>query len=206
MPMKNFELSAHSEVTNDVGELIGLAKQGDQNAFERLRLSYLPLLESQASKHIMPDMTEQDIEDLKQEALIVFGNAVRSYEVDPSGVEFGLYAKICIENRLVSFIRGHVKQRQSHVVPLEDIENFSDSETKDIFQTMVEREDSEELVRNIKKILSDYENRVWWLYVSGMNVSGIAKKVGAPDAKSVSNAVYRIRKKLREHFSEHDKF
>lgn len=202
MLMKNFEPQSRGSSADDVNDLVDLAQRGDQNAFEKLRKVYLPLLESQASKHILPDMTVQDIEDIKQEALIVFGNAVRSYESEISGVEFGLYAKICIENRLVSYIRSYLRQIRSQVVPLDVAKNFADSDTKDIFQTMVDRENSEELVRSIKKILSDYENRVWWLYVSGMSVAKIAETVGAPDAKSVSNAIYRIRKKLREHFSE----
>ena len=56
---------------------------------------------------------------------------------------------------------------------------------------------TEELVKSIKKNLSDYENRVWWMYVSGLSVSEIARRIGVVEPKSVSNAVYRIRKKLR---------
>ena len=202
MLMKNFGSSGQNNGANDTNALLALTKSGDQSAFEKLRLIYLPLLESQSSRHILPDMTVQDIEDLKQEALIVFGNAVRSYDFDVSGVEFGLYAKICIENRLASYVRSYTRQMRSRVVPLEDAEHFSDSNTKDIFQTLVDREVNEELARSINKMLSDYESRIWWLYVSGMSVSRIAEHVGAPDAKSVSNAVYRIRKKLRESIFE----
>lgn len=203
--MKNFESSSKTKDPKEIRELVSSAQMGDENAFECLRSAFLPLLDAQASKHISEGMTVQDIEDLKQEALIVFGNAVRSYNPDFSGVEFGLYAKICIENRLVSFVRSYIRQRKNTVVPLDALEEVIDRDSKDLFQAMVDRETGEELVRSIKKILSDYENRVWWLYVSGMSVSGIAEEIGGVSPKSVSNAVYRIRKKLRDHLSESNK-
>ena len=42
------------------------------------------------------------------------------------------------------------------------------------------------------------------MYVSGMSVSEISRAVSA-DSKSVSNAIYRIRKKLRETLGESSK-
>ena len=49
----------------------------------------------------------------------------------------------------------------------------------------------------IRGVLSPYENRVWWLYLSGRTAAEIGGQLGK-DAKSVQNAVYRIRRKLRE--------
>jgi DNA-directed RNA polymerase specialized sigma24 family protein len=82
-------------------------------------------------------------------------------------------------------------------LPLESVEGVVDYSSPDPLQMIVAKEKTEELVRSIKNNLSDYENRVWWMYVSGMSPSEIAKEIGEVDAKSVSNAVYRIRKKLR---------
>ena len=64
-------------------------------------------------------------------------------------------------------------------------------------QSIVDEESTADLVRTIRAKLSNYENRVWWMYVSGMSVSEIALALGGADPKSVSNAVYRIRKKLK---------
>ena len=195
--MKDFD-SAVTE-KEQINLLIKQAQNGNQDAFEELRNLYIPLLESQSAKHILPDMTSQDIEDLKQEALIVFCNSIRNYNFDFSEVEFGLYAKICIENGLVTYVRSFMRRRQSRHISLIDSEK---RQSKDLLQTLIDKENRDELVRAIRNNLSEYENRVWWLYVSGMTVSEITEVIGNTDAKSVSNAIYRIRKKLRNNISE----
>ena len=53
-----------------------------------------------------------------------------------------------------------------------------------------------ELYRRIESVLSPYENHVWWLYLSGQTTSAIAASLNK-DERSVQNAIYRIRKKLR---------
>ena len=52
------------------------------------------------------------------------------------------------------------------------------------------------LVARLEEVLSPYENRIWWLYVSGQTAAQIAKAIGREE-RSVQNAIYRIRKKLR---------
>jgi DNA-directed RNA polymerase specialized sigma24 family protein len=61
---------------------------------------------------------------------------------------------------------------------------------------MLERERLKSLYAVIRKNLSDFEYAVWQLYMSGRSANEIAARLDT-DAKSVSNAVYRIRKKLR---------
>lgn len=177
--------------------LIESAKGGDTEAFSALKVRYTPLLESQVSKHTLTDMMPQDVDDLRQEAFVTFCNAVCNYDFSNGGVEFGLYAKICIENGLSSFVRSYIRRQNKATLPLEFAADIPDADFSDFLQTMIDREHTEELVRTIRKNLSDYENQVWWMYVSGLSVSEIAKRIDGATAKSVSNAVYRIRKKLR---------
>ena len=61
---------------------------------------------------------------------------------------------------------------------------------------MVEQENYLALYDQICRSLSPYENRVWWMYLSGRTAAEIGKQLGK-DARSVQNAVYRIRRKLR---------
>ena len=186
---------------NAVIALIDGAQRGVQESFAELKRIYHPLLESLVTRHSLPDMTVQDLEDMRQEALIIFCNSICNYRIDPDGVEFGLYAKICIQNGLASFVRLYIRRRQRTVMPLEFASMDRKNAQTDPLQALVDKENASDLVRTIKKNLSDYENRVWWLYVSGHSVSDIAQKIGANDSKSVSNAIYRIRKKLRTHIS-----
>ena len=175
-------------------ELISRARDGSLEALNELKGMYAPLIESQIQKHMLDDMTAQDLVDIREESLIIFCNAVCNY--DPSaGVEFGLYAKICIENGLISFVRSYFRRKKRSVLPLERAEGSVES--PNFLQSIVDEENAAELVRAISTRLSNYENRVWWMYVSGMSVSDISVALGGADPKSVSNAIYRIRKKLK---------
>lgn len=183
-------------------ELIVRARNDSQEAILALTARYKPLIEAQVAKHRLEDMSEQDVEDLREEAHVIFCNAVCNYDLSMEGVEFGLFAKICIENGLISFVRSYVRKRDRAPLPLENAEHKSTGEA-DLLQAIIEREEAEELVLTVKQMLSPYENRVWWMYVSGMSVSEIARSLGQSDSKSVSNAVYRIRRKLREGIGTH---
>ena len=176
------------------------AQAGDQSSFDVLKEQYKPLIESCSQRRILVGvMNSQDEEDLLQEALVSFFRAVSNYDCELSGVEFGLYAKICIDNALVSFIRSYLKANRGQTVSLEckEGELEESDQQDDLLQSLVDREKEAELVRVVRAHLSDYENRIWWLYVSGKSISAIAAEIGAPSSKSVSNAIYRIRKKLR---------
>lgn len=190
-----------SSISNfDTYELISAARLGEQVAFERLREMYTPLIASQVSKRVLPEMNEQDAEDMRQEALIVFCKAVLSYDLDRREVEFGLYAKICIEHGLSSFVRSFYNGERARVVPLDEGngKSFSASDGGDMLQRVVAREQLRELVGIIDRSLSELERRVWWLYASGMTASQISRELGNVEPRAVSNAIYRIRKKLRD--------
>ena len=183
--------------------LIRKASEGDQTAFDTLNDQYRPLIESQTRKHSQIEMTEQDVEDMRQEALIAFCNSVCSYDCEKEDVEFGLYAKICIDNALITFVRTYMRRVKKDRLAVEsERHNNTVTRSYDPLQAMVDKENMSELVRVIRNRLSDYENRVWWLYVSGMSVSDISKELGEIDPKSISNAIYRIRKKLRSFISD----
>ena len=66
----------------------------------------------------------------------------------------------------------------------------------DLASRLTEQEAYTELSRLIHDVLSEYENQIWWLYLSGRTARDIADRLGK-DEKSVQNAIYRIRKKLR---------
>ncbi len=176
--------------------LISGAASGDQDAFAELREMYKGLIDACVRRYTTADMTEQDVEDLSQEALIRFFSAVCSFDTKFENVEFGLYAKICIENGLVSFLRSHNRQNRVRTVEFDGVDADCDQSDTDILQLLVDRERTNALVIKITKQLSEYENRVWWMYVSGMSVSEISKRLSVT-TRSISNAIYRIRQKLK---------
>ena len=185
----------------NVIELILKAQGGEDSAFALLKDIYRPLIESSSRKFTSEQMTRQDAEDILQEALVHFCNAVCSYNCESGGVEFGLYAKICIENGLVSYIRVYNRQNRLKSVSLEEGVDPIGEHGGDVLDSICERERTLLLVRQINRRLSDFENKIWWMYVAGLSVSSIAEAVGA-ERKSVSNAIYRIRKKLKAALNE----
>ncbi len=185
----------------EIEVLISRAKEGNQDAYAQLLSQYDPLLQAIVDAYRVDWMTAQDTEDMKQEAAMVFCKAVRSYDSTQDGVSFGLYAKICMGNAMKSCLRSYRRRSAGKVLSIDDdsvlaahVSSLADGD--DIASGFVQQEAFVLLYRRIREALSPYENRVWWRYVSGAT----AKEIGTElqkDEKSVSNAIYRIRQKLR---------
>ena len=178
--------------------LIKKAKGNDQAAFEQLLKLYTPLIESMTASFSSADNPTQDCEDIRQEATLGFYRSVISFDVDLENGNFGAYAKACIRNRLISFLRTLEHHKKTLLTDDETklIQGKSGGEG-DPETELVEWENFQELSMLIRENLSPYENRVWWLYLSGRTAKEIGSLFGKDD-KSVQNAIYRIRKKLRD--------
>lgn len=184
------------EENSELFRLLSAAKDGDQRAFEELLNRYKPLIDSLCGMFSDSFSYREDDQDLRQEAMIAFHKAVQSY-LPGKEVTFGLYAKICIRRHLISYQdRSHAEKS---IVSLEDIKTDFADVHRDLSEKMVEDESYLELCRRIQSLLSPYEKRIWWLSVSGQTAREIAPLVGK-DERSVQNALYRVRKKLREAF------
>ena len=180
----------------DVRALILDVRGGDQNAFDTLLDQYRPLIDASVARFSSDESFSLYCEDLKQEASVVFYNSILAYDLEQNEVEFGLFAKICIYNALVSFLRA-LKRRSAEPVAeipqnLITVQDFEDPSAR-----MLEQERLKSLYAVIRKNLSELEYKVWQLYISGRSAAEIAALLST-DEKSVNNAIYRIRKKLRE--------
>ena len=179
--------------SQNLNDLLRAAKDGSADALSALLSAYAPLIESQVIAFIDEESGDSERDDLKQEASIALCNAVWHYDGE-QGVSFGAFAKVCIHNRLISLQRK--KLRRPPTVSLEAQASEESREKADPLQKLVEEDDLLALRRRIESALSPYENRIWWRYVSGHTAREIARELGKEE-KSVQNAIYRIRKKLR---------
>ena len=179
----------------DIKTLIVNVRNGDQNAFGTLLTKYKPLIDSSVARFSNDEAFALYHEDLKQEAALVFYNSILAYDLDQNEVEFGLFAKICIYNALVSVLRSLKRRSQEELTQIPEalltIQDFEDPSLK-----MLERERLKSIYAVIRKSLSNFEYTIWQYYMSGRSVGEIAELLGT-DKKSVNNAIYRIRKKLR---------
>ena len=186
-----------SQKQRDIRPLIEKVRAGDEEAFSSLLEKYTPLIESLVSKFQNDDFALLSREDLGQEATVVFYNSILTYDLEQTDVEFGLYAKICMSNALVSKMRA-LKRVTSEILTDSPTEKFfaNDVDYEEPGAKILEQENLKALYSVIRKNLSDLEYRIWQYSMSGKTASDIAKAVGK-DEKSVTNAIYRIRKKLR---------
>lgn len=182
----------------EVDRLLELAASGDPEAFSTLVRMYEPMLKKALKSYDTEGMSREDIEDLRQEQLVAFYRAIISFRREQEDVEFGLYARICVVNSMASYKRAMVKRSREELIDEETMNNISDP-TAEPPRIVEMRESEEELDRQIERTLSPYENEVWTHHLNGCSTHDIAQMLSSSE-KSVDNALFRIRKKLRAHF------
>lgn len=180
---------------HDTHRLISLVREGDSQSFEMLLKKYNPLIESSVANCLGDELYSLYREDFIQEATVVFYNAILTYDMDQHEVEFGLYAKICISNALISQLRVLKKRRAERLSETSDDGLFA-SDSEDPSLRVLEQESLKSLYSVIRGNLSEFEYRVWQMYMSGRTAREIGQLLNK-DERSISNAIYRIRKKLR---------
>ena len=170
-------------------------RNGEGAAFEKLLKIYEPMISAAVNKF---SDEHHESEDLRQEALTGFFRAVMSFDFEKVGIEFGLYAKICVSNALSTAVRN--SRRSGRGQPSLDYEEYfrysAADATSDPAFRLIERENEEALRELIARNLSDFEKQVWENYLAGKNSKQISEEIGKSE-RSIDNALYRIRKKLR---------
>ena len=174
----------------ELNRLIKDAASGCDASFARLLSHYAPLITAEVSK--FRDCGFDD-DDVRQEAYIAFFNAIKSYDDSDRSVSFGLYAKICIKNRLISAVRRF--SRQTPIADGDDSDQINGT-CPDPYELISGRESARYIKDSLNRLLSVYEKTVLFNYIAGFSPSEIAKRLGK-DERSVSNALFRIRGKLK---------
>lgn len=191
------------ELNSIVKSLILKARESNQAAFEELLKLYSPLITSFVNRFAANNITDQDAEDLRQELTMVFYNSILSFDVEQNEVSFGLYTKICLNNAFVTQLRTLNKRSEAAATTLQyddEIEGVA-QEQKSPEHELIEREKMKEINGKIEKMLSPFENSVWRMYVAGCSTREMAHSFGKSE-KSIDNAVFRIRRKLKNMFSK----
>lgn len=188
---------------NDTLSLLSRVRDGDNFAFELLLKKYRALVDN-ASRSAQKELeasslsAEFSLEDLTQEAQLALYRAAMSYDADKvaDNVTFGLYAKICVRNAMISQLRRAAsKRRRRERTALKEAYLASHGTGGDADDS--NGKFTEKLLESGgDEVLSRYERDVLMLYLQGKSNSEIARSVGR-DTKSVSNAIYRIKVKLK---------
>ena len=172
-------------------------QKGEKEYFSSLDSSFFPLTASLAAKYGKGD----EYDDSLQSARMALYNAAMSYNILQQNVSFGLYAKICISNALISDARKR-KKKPEFVVSLEEmtergvISSYIADEFEDPSVSLIKNEEILHLKKMAGDCLSAYEKQVFDLYVKGMSTYEISSCL-EKDEKSVNNALCRITAKLK---------
>jgi len=185
-------------------ELCSLARAGDRGAEEILVARYNRLVRSCARPYFLAG---GDSEDLTQEGMVGLIKAVREYD-SAREAAFRTFAETCIRNRLYSVLRDAVRDKHlplNQSVPLDtpyfDSNSYT-SGTNHLAQLnpeefLIDREHTAALLAGVRKQLSEFEAKILGYYLDGLSCREIAGTVGK-SAKSVDNAVQRIRRKVAQ--------
>lgn len=189
--------------------LISRVKAGDEISFGVLCEKYSALTESTV-RRFAPSLGIQngvpqseaaaDIEELKQDAVMALYKAAQTYDAEGDGqkVSFGLYAKICMNNAMITKVRKYkrtlkkLEKRDSIISAEKHYKRFEADTSSQGF----DYEALSASLKNAVKSLSEYERRVFDLYIDGKSTREIASELNRPE-KSVSNACYRVKTKIK---------
>jgi len=188
-----------NNLSKDVNKLLEEFQRGNESAFSELYEQYKPLMLSMVGSILLsgfPEEASSEHDVFMQEATMALYNAARSYDIGQSVVTFGLYAKICIKNRLVSVKRKLISKRKREQKLRSTVtQTVEHSEQKRGTRTDLA---GSRLSRLIENDLSDFEKKVFDLYLQNMSYKEIAESLRVSE-KAVDNAIYRIRRKLKKY-------
>ncbi len=173
----------------DINALITDVRSGTDAAFSELLERYAPMLNKVVAGFSGSSLSHNEA---ISEAYVAFHRAVLSYDLSRSDVTFGLYARICVYRRLLD-----ATARASKESIFVDYDMDSISVTNTVEERIVWRERFRQYIETARTVLSDYEYRVFILYIDGYSTAETAKEL-SKSAKSVDNAKARCFKRLRE--------
>ena len=185
-------------------DLCLLAAAGNRMAEEALVTRYIRFVRTCARPFFL---VGGDSEDLIQEGMVGLIKAVREYDAVKEA-SFRTFAEICIRNRLYSVLRAAAREKHKALnqsVSLDTPEFDSNSYTsgpnnlaqRNPEDFLIDREHTAALLSGVRKQLSEFEAKILGYYLDGLSCREIALEVGK-SAKSVDNAVQRIRRKVAQ--------
>jgi len=148
-----------------------------------------------------------DINELRQEAMVGFSDALVSYNQD-SDASLKTFITLCVERRVRNFIRNTDTLKDKMLREAYSLDTPISSEGTTLVEAlpskvsspedkMVEEESIKELKNKVDELLSPYEKDVFELMVNDFTEENIAEILNL-SKKQVYNTVSRIRMKLKD--------
>ena len=171
----------------EIDRLIEGVRHGDEDSFSELVRLYTPMIKSTLSR------MRVDADEVFSDVHMAFYKAAMTYDSAMYEVTFGLYARICIQRRVVDLLRR--KSSESKYVE-SDVDVDSIAVDDNTLLKLVREEERKVFLKKCRELLSDMEYDVLLYWRRGERTSSISSALGV-SAKSIDNAKHRIIKKLR---------
>ena len=184
--------------------LIKKAQQGDERAIDELFEKYKHYVVSLTRKYYL---IGAEADDLVQEGMLGFFKAVNTF--NESKNDFLPYAKTLITHHIINAVKksnttkssflneSMALNNQGEVLLEKDDKVFGVPSAKWLPENeLLHLEQYNQLLKQIKKVLSNYENEILELYLQGFDYNDIIKQLNT-NYKSVDNALNRIKNKLK---------
>ena len=150
-----------------------------------------------------------DINDLYQEALVSFTDAILNYDSNKDAAVRS-FVSLCVERKIKKTCIKAGRQKNQAIkdslsldytyqdLPLKELIEDVDS---DPLIKVSENESFEELMKNIKDVLTAAENEVFELLRMGLSYRDISEVLDK-EPKQIDNAIQRIKTKIKKILSE----
>ena len=146
-----------------------------------------------------------DMQELKQEALLGFSDALYSYDYNKDS-NLPTFISLCVERRVDNYVKKHstIKMRMlKEMISLDDqigenlsvMDVVSDNTTPE--NIMEDEEETKILLDKIKEVLSNKELEIYKLLLYNFSYEDISNILNIP-VKSIYDYVYHIRKKIKD--------
>lgn len=180
--------------------LVFLARTDDSAAIAELICRIVPIIKARVHKY---EGNGFEHEDLMQEGMLAFLNALYGYE-ETKPASFRTYVASCVEHKLHSSLRNAGRKKRipaKHLVSLDD-ETFGSTPSMEQGPEdfLIDQEEVTRLTVLLNRHLSKFENNVLRLRLTGMSYSQISHCLNETP-KAVDNALQRVRSKLKKSVS-----
>ena len=197
-------------------ELLDLIAEHNEDALQIMYKKYEPYLVTQARTfYNSAPYVGLEVSDFRQEGMIALTEAIQSYDMNLN-VTFFTYATTCIQTRMISSLIGAKRQKHkilNESVPLEQktsdgselsLDNFLVNDNMNPERVVMNADYMEQLFRNLKNELTDFEYQVFELKYNDFSYQEIANLL-EKDVKAIDNAFQRIRSKATKMLAKEKK-
>ena len=189
-------------------ELLMLYQEDDENAKNLFYMKYkfiIDILIKKYSKHI--NDLNIDYQEIYSECSVGFSDGLRHFK-DDKNASLATFITLCIERRLNAVIKKYSRDKYKIMqdsYSLDFIYNDNDFKLMDIIsddtfdplKNMTEKEQYDELLKNIEEQLTKTEYEVFVLLARGLDYITISK-ILEKSPKQIDNAIQRIKSKIRK--------